>query len=385
MNNTIETFEDLKSSGDRLENFQKVLKGLDAKPSGICGFDGFIDTFIRLEAPDTMEDFADRVRSAAGISASYPAEHRGDKFGGNGPLLASGLHGLWDGGIDLTYIGALGDPEVLPIFREAVGEKMSRIVSIAEPAHSDCLEFRDGKIMLSDLRACADVTWERVLDRMGESDLDDLLKKADFIGAVNWGKLIHVGEVWKGMADALSRLGREKDRIPFFMDLAEFEQRPEEDRRGLIDLVGEISRTCHTILSMNLKEGWQLAKSLGEDFDGEKSPSGVARLAAFLQEKISTDRVVVHPNRGAACASSSGSVYVAGPFCEDPLVSTGAGDHFGAGCVTAALAGLDDFGVALLGVCASGFFVRTGEAPSIAQTLELLEKWRAGTLGDRWE
>ena len=129
--------------------------------SGLCGFDGFIDTFIRMEAPDTMAEFGPKVAAAAGIAASYTVRHEGDKFGGNGPLFASGLHGLWGGNIDVTYIGAMGRDEVLPIYREALEAKTKRLVTLAEPAHSDCLEFRDGKIMLSDLRSCAEITLER--------------------------------------------------------------------------------------------------------------------------------------------------------------------------------------------------------------------------------
>ena len=350
---------------------------------GICGFDGFIDTFIRLEAPSSMEEFGPRVAAAAGIAASYPAQHLGDKFGGNGPLLASGLHGLCDGQIDLTYIGALGDPEILPIFQEALSEKVQTIYSIANPAHSDCLEFTDGKVMLSDLRACEEVTWSRLKERIGWPTIQEKLRQADFIGAVNWGKLIHVGEIWEGLAQGLVDLGRPAGEIPFFMDLAEFEQRPEKDRRELIELVGRISQQCRTLLSMNLKEAWQLADLFGGAFHGQKKPAEVLELTAFLRSHINADRVIVHPNDGAACASADEAIYVPGPFCADPLVSTGAGDHFGAGCLLGALLGLDNYGIALLGVCSSGHFVRSGQAPSLEKIPAFLEQWQNGTLPER--
>src|ERR1035437_117927 len=123
----------------------------ESRLSGIAGFDGFVDTFIRMQNPATMADFGPRVQAAAGVSASYTVHHIGDTFGGNGPLLASALHQILDKQIDISYIGALGRPNILPIFQEALGPRMKELHSIAEPAHSDCLEFRDGKIMLSDL------------------------------------------------------------------------------------------------------------------------------------------------------------------------------------------------------------------------------------------
>ncbi|MCC5790139.1 MAG: hypothetical protein JJT75_10915 [Opitutales bacterium] len=368
---------------DSVRIFRQKLQTTPPRWKGVCGFDGFIDTFIRLEAPASMAEFGPKVAAAAGIAASYPAQHLGDKFGGNGPLLLSGLHGLMNGEIDLTYIGALGDPEPLPIFAEALQDKTAHLYTIAEPAHSDCLEFTDGKVMLSDLRACAEVTWERILEKVGEETLSQRLAEADFIGAVNWGKLIHVGTVWEGFAKKLAALGKPAKEVPFFMDLAEFEQRPMEDRKELIGLVERVTGQCTTMLSMNLKEAWQMADSFDGDFHGAKKPEAVTALAAFLKEHIKVDKIIIHPNNGAVCADNQEAVWVSGPFCKEPLVSTGAGDHFGAGCLIGSLLGLDNFGIALLGVCTSGYFVRTGEAPDFPKVLALLDQWAAGDLPER--
>lgn len=373
----------LKTAPAEVNAFQQSLRNFTQRPTGLCGFDGFIDTFIRLENPATMAEFGPKVTAAAGIAASYPVQHLGDKFGGNGPLLASGLHGLCSGQIDLTYIGALGDPEILPIFAEALEDKLTKIYSIANPAHSDCLEFRDGKIMLGDLRTCAEVSWERVTERVGLDNLDQLLQSVDFLGAVNWGKLVNVGSVWTGLADRLDQLGRTDERIPFFMDLAEFEQRSMEDRAELLQRVARITKTCHTLLSMNLKEAWQMAESFDRDYHGKKDPADVVELAEFLQDNIAVDRLIVHPNKGAAIASADGAHWVSGPYCADPLVSTGAGDHFGAGCLLGAAMGLDDFSLILLGVATSGYYVRSGRSPALDDLADFVDQWTEGTIPDR--
>ena len=349
--------------------------------SGLCGFDGFIDTFIRMEAPDTMAEFGPKVAAAAGIAASYTVRHEGDKFGGNGPLFASGLHGLWDGNIDVTYIGAMGRDEVLPIYREALEAKTKRLVTLAEPAHSDCLEFRDGKIMLSDLRSCAEITLERLLER--DVVLDAELCDARFIAAVNWGKLANVGEIWSHLAARLAALGRPAKEVLFFMDLAEFEHRPAADVAGLLDRLAPITRQCRTVLSFNLKEGWQMASHLGGDFHGKKQPEAVLDLARFLRARIAVDRIIVHPNDGAAAADENDAVYVPAPFCREPLISTGAGDNFGAGCLSGMLLGLDLAGTLLAGNSSSGFFVRAGRTGSFAELAALAEAWAAGSLPER--
>ncbi len=375
----VETLIDEISSKFRAKMDAPVREGL----SGLCGFDGFIDTFIRLENPASMESFGPKVAAAAGIAASYPATHLGDKFGGNGPLYASGLNDIYDGSIDITYIGAMGREEILPIYREALDSKTRKLYSLADPAHSDCLEFTDGKVMLCDLAPCEEITLQRLLEVVGEVALDEELRRADFIAAVNWGKLVNVGEIWSYLAERSRQLECPPKQVHCFMDLAEFEGRPKEDLEGLLARLGGITAQFQTMLSFNLKEAWQMGAFFGEDFSGRKDPQSVIGLATALKARIDVDRIIIHPNDGAACASEKDAVYVPGPFCKEPLISTGAGDNFGAGCLAAALQGLDDTGIVLAGNLASGHYVRSGRSATLSDMQGMLEAWASGDLKER--
>src|SRR5215510_791359 len=86
-------------------------------PGALVGFDGFVDSivhvvdrrtdmspkgYVRLR---TIADFATRCAAAAGKSANIERVQMEDRFGGNGPLLASALAGL---GASVEYIGAIG-------------------------------------------------------------------------------------------------------------------------------------------------------------------------------------------------------------------------------------------------------------------------------------
>lgn len=376
--NQMKIYRDIHSLAGIIPEFKAKISSTPARCSGLCGFDGFIDTFVRLESPASMAEFGPKVAAAAGIAASYPVRHGGDKFGGNGPLFAAALHDIHGGKIDVTYIGAMGRNEVLPIYQAAIGGKTKRLHTLAPPAHSTCLEFTDGKVMLCDLAACVEVTWERLMACVGQSALDDELKAARFISAVNWGKLPHAGNIWSHLAGRLAELGVPAKSVIYFMDLAEFETRPLADREELLARLPAITRQCQTMLSLNLKEAWQMGEVFGARFHGRKDADAVAELAAFLRARIDVDRIIVHPNDGAACASAAGTVFVPGPFCRQPLISTGAGDNFGAGCLAAALKGLDDTGVVLAGNCASGHYVRSGRSASFAEMAQLLDAWIAG-------
>lgn len=384
MSNTCTIYRDVRSLAPVIENFKaQAAAPRPGRLAGLCGFDGFVDTFVRLLNPPSMAEFGPKVAAAAGIAASYPAQGLGDKFGGNGPLFAAALNEIHCGDIDVTYIGPVGSGEILPIFQAALGDKTKRLYTLGAAAITTCLEFTDGKIMLNDMGPCAEVTWERLLECVGQSALDEELKAADYISAVNWGKLPNAGPIWSNLAARLAELGVPAKKVVFFMDLAEFETRPTADREDLLARMEPITRQCQTILSFNLKEAWQMAEVFGGAFHGRKDADSVAELATFLRERIAVDRVIVHPNDGAACASAEGTVYVPGPYCREPFISTGAGDNFGAGCLAAALNGFDNAGIILAGNCASGHFVRCGRSASFAAMAQLLDAWALGTLAER--
>lgn len=361
----------------------QVAASTPQRRSGICGFDGFIDTFIRLKTPSTMAEFGPKVTAAAGISASYPVRFGGDKFGGNGPLFASALNDIHAGEIDIVYCGALGDGQVLPIYRRALEDKTQHLYTLAAPAQSTCLEFDDGKIMLGDLTTCEEITWERLVTVVGQSTLDGYLRTASFISAVNWGKLPHAGTIWSNLAVRLAELDVPTKSVHYFMDLAEFESRERSECEDLLARLPAITRQCTTMLSFNLKEAWQMGEVLGWNYQGKRKAEEVVELCGLLRSRIAVDRVIVHPNDGAVCASMDGAVYMAGPYCSAPFISTGAGDNFGAGCLAAALRGLDDTGIILAGNSASGHFVRSGRTPTFAAMLDFLRTWSTGGLGDR--
>jgi hypothetical protein len=222
------------------------------------------------------------------------------------------------------------------------------------------------------------------LERVGVEALDAQLRTLRFLGTVNWGKLIHVGPLWSYLSDRLLALGRPAKEVVQFMDLAEFEGRDPADLDDLLGRLPAMTRQCTTLLSFNLKEAWQMGEHLGRgDFMGRKDAEGVAELATCLRSRIDVDRIIIHPNDGAVCASATRTVYAKGPYCAVPLISTGAGDHFGAGCLVATLLGADELETVLLGNATSGYFVRSGRTPTLADAASLMIQWRKSVLAER--
>ena len=73
MNNTLTIHRDVHSLAVVIAAFKgNITLAASGRLSGICGFDGFIDTFVRLQTPASMAEFGPKVAAAAGITHESP-------------------------------------------------------------------------------------------------------------------------------------------------------------------------------------------------------------------------------------------------------------------------------------------------------------------------
>ena len=89
---------------------------------------------------------------------------------------------------------------------------------------------------------------------------------------------------------------------------------------------------------------------------------------------------MIHPVDCAACVRNGEYFSVAGPYCENPRLTTGAGDNFNAGFIFGTLQGFPPEECLLLGVATSGYYVRECRSPSVGEARDFLAKWDAGAL-----
>src|SRR3954452_16070219 len=149
----------------------------------LVGLDGFVDNIIAvvdkrhdLEKYDrvrTIDVLGDKIKGAAGQSSNYELVVTQQKLGGNGPIMANALAAL---GLDVTYVGNLGYPEIHPVFKPLADR--AHVISIAEPGYTDALEFEDGKLMLGKHESLKDVNWDNLLGRVGKDKLKTMLQPA---------------------------------------------------------------------------------------------------------------------------------------------------------------------------------------------------------------
>ena len=342
--------------------------------TAMIGLDAFVDEIIRVVdrrispgvyAPvERLSDLSARIAAASGMGTNMELVVERVKLGGNGPIMANALASL---GANVTCIGPLGETAIHPAFAE-IAER-ARVVSLGEPGHTDALEFEDGKLMLGKLETLRDVTWERLAERLGQEDLEQQIGRSDLVALVNWTMLPSMSAIWE---EALTLLERTGATGRFFFDLADPEKHDDASVAEACRLLARFQKHGPTLLGLNEKEALRVAGTLGYKGGGH-GRNNVRAVAAHISRVLPVETVVVHP-RAYAVTASGGTVTadVDGPFTDNPLISTGAGDHFNAGFCLGKLLGLTDDEAATAAVGTSGYYVRHAASPSLSQLADFL-------------
>lgn len=359
----------------------------------LVGFDAFIDvictpvasrTSMKARDYTTFQDipaFAQRVHASAGKSTNIELVVREERFGGNGPLLAGGLAAL---GVDTTFVGCVqGDDgqDIHPVF-QPFAQRCSRVVPLARPSRTECLEFPDGKVMFNKVftqghehESMQAVRWSHVVAACGGLDaLRTLVASCSLIAIVNWSIMAGVEDIWSGLArDVLPHIPPSAPGCTtprrILIDISDPAKRSRDDLRRALHALTLLHQSCPVTLGLNLSEAEQVHAALtGNDTQHHTLPlpAQSIALARSIHASLRIDRVVVHPREGAAGADATGTTWVDGPFTASPVLSTGAGDHFNAGLALALMQGLPLRDALALATATSGAYVRTGVSPTRA-------------------
>jgi len=341
------------------------------------GLDGFVDEIVSVvdkrESIEkftpfaTLASFGRRIQDAAGKSTNAELVVQRVKLGGNGPIMASALAAF---GARVIYVGNLGYPTLHPAFGGLA--KSATTYTIAEPGHTDALEFADGKLLLGKIASLNDITWDNLVERVGRDRLFEAFGQADLVGLQNWTMIPSMTDIWQHVLDEIcpklpARTGRR-----FFIDLADPERRKPDDVRHAAETLAKFQRHFETYLGLNEKESFEVGRVFGYAgaTDGEEAARAVA---AFIHDKLRIAGIVVHPRAYAVAADGKDVALVRGPFTPTPLISTGAGDHFNAGFCLGKLIGADNEIALQLGVGTSGYYVRTAKSPTAEELAEFLQ------------
>ena len=342
------------------------------------GLDGFVDEIIHVvdkrsdaetfQRVPTIAKLAERIGAAAGRSTNVELVTKLIKLGGNGPIMANALASL---GLKVTYLGTLGYPDLHPVFKKFA--QTAEVHSVAEAAHTDALEFEDGKLLFGKMVPLNDMTWKNIQDRFGRDRFAGHFAQSELVAFVNWTMIPYMSHIWESLLSELCP-SLNGPRRKIFFDLADPEKRPAEDIRHALQLIGKFQAHFDAILGVNEKEAYEIANALGIAARPH-TPEGLSEMSLEIAQRLQIDTLVVHPVAYALAVSGGQVAVVEGPFIEKPLITTGAGDHFNSGFCTGKLLGLSLAECVLCGVSTSGYYVRTAQSPSVTQLAGLMRQW----------
>lgn len=368
------------------ERYEELLKQIELHQRNgftcLIGLDGFVDEVVhvvdkRIDSDTysrirTIREYGERILEGSRLSLNIEIVPILKKIGGNGPVYANGLKKY---GAELTYIGCTGEENPNAVFKELA--EGSRIIGVAEPGQTDAMEFADGKIIRSKTDALNKLTWEKIIDKIPAEELAVLFAQSDLLSFNNWTMIPHMSEIWRHMlTEVVPRVDQADRRKVLFFDLADPRKRRGTDILEALELIRQFQQEgFRTMLGLNEKEARQIASLLT---GGENAEMDLRNLVVKIAEFMNIETVVVHPVERAACCQNGVYYEVEGPYCSDPVLTTGAGDVFNSGFVWGQVQGLEPELCLLMGVMSSGFYVRNGKSADLKEIDSFIEAWRAG-------
>lgn len=347
--------------------------------SFLVGFDGFTDEIVscvdirssttHFTPIERIADFAKRLSHSSEKSCNIEFVVKEKKLGGNAPILANALI---SSGCKVSLIGALGYPEIEPLFKE-LGDSCAEVFSIASSSHTDAVEFTDGKILFGKVSSVLEIDENTLLDHVGKEKLIELLEKSTLFACTNWTMISGMTRIWKMLSkDIFPFLSKKKRWL--FVDLADPAKRTDKDILEALEVLQELQGQVNVCLGLNLAESERVAHVLHSSVVLSFEKEIAKARAASIREHLNLEQVVIHATDFATACSKNGLEIVDGPYCPKPYLTTGGGDNFNAGyCLGIALNFTLEESL-LLGCYTSGFYVRTGKSPSIQELIAFLEQ-----------
>lgn len=325
--------------------------------SVLIGFDGFRDSIYRLvkkrknavdyECMKKMHEFSDRIIQAHGKSTNIELVLEQERIGGNGPILAASLVAL---GVDVALIGALGYPEIDPLFLP-LAKKCTECITIAPSGQTDAFEFSDGKLLLGKHSSILTLDEKTILNRVGKGHLCRLLKEARIFASANWTMLFGLTAFWNYLAEELLPTLTKKPEW-MFVDIADPAKRHVEDLLDAMHSLTRLQRQLKVVLGLNVREAEQVAKVL------KAKPT-----AKSLRDALEIEQVVIHAIEEAEAASKQETKKTYGPHVAHPVLTTGGGDNFNAGYILGLLHEKSLEETLLYATHTSGYYVQHGRSP----------------------
>jgi len=160
-----------------------------------------------------------------------------------------------------------------------------------------------------------------------------------------------------------------------FMDFGNVKKRSNYDLAEFSRSLGALEKYFELTVSLNRTETIDTAAALGIETELEKN--NYINIAQEIRKEMGISNFVVHTNNFALSVNDSGAQKLEQPYCENPVVTTGAGDTFNGGYISAMIIS-DDPEIRLAAASSTaGYFIRNAEPPTLEQLKTFLTNYQS--------
>ena len=342
----------------------------------LLGCDGFVDeTYEIVEVRRSQSDFTamkklrqfgellvERADGGVGLEL-VPKRRCEGGFAINTGRVAAFL------GLKPSLPGLYGNQSIDPAYHEF--EENCNLLSLGDPALTIALEFSDGKVLMSNLEAVSNLSWEQFKTHFGGEKLKEMFTGVDILGLGYWSLTADFDGIFQGFMDQYETLTPPRR---MFFDFADIKKKSSESFIKSLELIKSYNSKIRMTFSLNEHEVFELCARVGVERP-ELTPAAIASALTIVREKIGFDELVVHtPEFAAASNASEGEAYAIQDRQSNVIRLAGAGDSFNGGFLCASLGDLPLKERLVVANAVTAFFVTHATAPNKQELLAQIEK-----------
>ncbi len=342
----------------------------------LLGCDGFVDevyeiveerkSLTEFTAMQKLKHFGELLvkRADGGVGMELVPKRRCEGgFAINTGRIAAIL------GIKPLLPGLYGGKEIDPAFVEF--QDNCHLLSLGDPALTIVFEFSDGKILMSNLQAVSNLTWEDFKKFFGGQKLKEMFSGVDILGLGYWSLTTDFDGFFKGFMEQYEDA---KPPRRMFFDFADIKKKSSESFVKSLGLIKNYNSKIPMTLSLNEHEVLELFSRVGVECP-DLTPAAIASALTTAREKIGFDELVVHtPEFAAASSAADGEAHAMQERQKNVVRSAGAGDSFNGGYLCASLGNLPIKERLVIANAATAFFVTHATGPTREELIAQIAK-----------
>lgn len=349
------------------------------RKSVFVGFDGFIDNISvvvskrssigdGVEKINQITGLADKIARSAGKNANIELCLAKRKLGGNGPLLANGL---LSAGVEVKYIGLLGEP-IDAIFKDFADK--SNAISVGNPGETHALEFDDGKIMFCYTKSVERLTYEKIIEVVGEEHYCNILSNSDVLVFENWTMLLNLTDILQKTFFGKTGEKLKQGQHAMFFDMADPAKRSKIEVLQFLELLKKIEEFGTVTLSLNRSEAEYVADVFEIKLPDVSDADEFKQMFYELKNKIGISSLVCHFAKGAFWANSQKCYFQKSYSVQKVFCLTGSGDNFNAGFISGLISGKTPINVLKTAHAFAAVYISNGEISNVSEIDKLINQ-----------